>query len=510
MTSIRRAVATTTHLLACLAIATACGRGTAANAPAEVEPAEARLARAADNLQQPLVIEGRSVERHRIEDRMQRFAVPATSVAVIDGGRLAAARAWGVMLAGGDEPVTTETMFQAGSVSKPVTALLALALVGDGQLQLDRPVNDVLRSWKVPDNELTREVPVTLRHVLTHQAGFTPFGYLIPRNEGAVPSMAELLRGGVRDWPAVTVEFLPGSRHAYSNSGYCVLQAVLEDTSGSSLDQLAAARMFIPMGMRHSTFAEPLAPELLAAAASGHTRKRSGPGSRPEPQPVEDKAEMAPGAAGGLWSTPTDLALLAGEVMRAWRGESDRLITTELAHEFLTPQVDNEGLGIYVEGEGPELHARHAGGMVGFVAHLVFYPNAGKGAVVMSSSDGGRWVDQELIAAIAEEFQWPGYPIRRRLGTATPEQLRELVGVYELTASPDITFTVTMQGESAVGQINRYPPFDLTPTSEPDLFVLPRESLEIVFSRGRDGAVNEVTLRRAGDAGNRYNRRTDP
>jgi hypothetical protein len=319
--------------------------------------------------------------------------------------------------------------------------------------------------------------------------------------------MAELLRGGTHDWPVVTVEFEPGSRHAYSNAGYCVLQLLLEDQSGLSLHNLATDRMFGPLGMDHSTFDEPLSTELLATAASGHRRERAGQGLKPEPLPVEGKAEIAPGATGGLWTTPSDLARLAVEVIRAYRGESDRLVSSDEAIDFLTPQVANEGLGIYVEGEGPTLRARHGGSMIGFVAQMVFYPNLGKGAVVMASSGGGRWVNQELIAAIANEYEWPGYPVRRSIATASVEQLRELVGVYSLDASPKTTFTVRIENDVAIGQINQYPPFELTPTTEDDLYVLPRESLEILFRRDDDNAISKVTLRRAGDAGNSYTRR---
>ena len=507
MTETRRAIHTGTLLFACLAVMTACDRSSAEAEHAADLGASDRLARAAQNLQQPLVIEGQPVETWSIDERMERYSVPGVSAAVIDDGRLVAAGAWGVTIAGGDEPVTTETIFQAGSVSKPVSAVLALSLVGDGALQLDEPINDVLRSWKVPDNELTRVAPVTLRHVLTHQAGFTTFTYLIPRSDASVPSMAELLSGGIRDWPVITVEVLPGSRHAYSNSGFCVLQLVLENASNLSLHELASQRMFGPLGMQHSTFAEPLDPAQLATAATGHTM-----GERPpyETVPVEGKAEIAPGATGGLWSTPSDLALLAVGVMQAWRGESDNVLATALAKEYLTPQTENMGLGIYLEGEGAALCARHGGEMVGFITHLVFYPNVGKGAVVMANGEGGRWVNQQLIAAIANEYDWPGFPVHRSLGTATLEQLRELVGVYSLDAKPDYTFTVRLEDGEAVGQIAEYSPFKLRPTSEPDLYLGPSDSLEILFRRAENGSVSKVTMRRSGDPGSNYSRRVDP
>jgi hypothetical protein len=144
--------------------------------------------------------------------------------------------------------------------------------------------------------------------------------------------------------------------------------------------------------------------------------------------------------------------------------------------------------------------------MVGFICNMIFYPNTGQGAVLMSNSDGGRWVQQELLAAIAHEYDWPGHPVRRTAREATPEELQELVGVYSLDASPKTTFTVEMDGSVARGRINQYPNFELTPTTDPDLYVLPRESLEIVFRRGEDGSIAGVTLRRAGSSGNSYSR----
>lgn len=480
-----------------------------------VEPAageddvEKRIARITSSLHQPLVIEGQPVERRTLDEAMRQLAIPAVSVAVIDDGELAWARAWGVVEAGSEAPVSAETIFQAGSVSKPVAALLALSLVDDGVLELDRPINEVLRSWKVPDNELTRTQAVTLRHTITHQAGFTPFAYSIARDGRPFPRMAELLAGGIDDWPAVGVEFVPGSRLAYSNSGYCVLQLVLEDRSRLTLHQLATRLMFGPLKMGHSRFDDPISPELLATAACGHQPEPTADGQGRVAVPVEHKARIAPAATGGLWTTPTDLARLAIEVTRAWRGESDLLISKRLARAFLTPQVENEGLGIYLQGEGPTLSARHGGSMTGFMSMLAFYPEAGKGVAVMvnSEGEGPQLLAPELIASIADEYAWPGYPVRRTLGTATPQQLEELVGVYALDALPGFTFSVTVQDGKAIGQIKKYPPFEIQPTTEADLFVQPRENLEIVFRRGGDGRITGVVLRRAGETGSAFSRR---
>jgi CubicO group peptidase (beta-lactamase class C family) len=467
---------------------------------------EARIQRVTRSLQRQLVIEGRTTETTKLEERMDHLGVPAVSVAVIDDGELSWAEAWGVVKAGGEQEVTTDTIFQAASVSKPVAALLALALVGEGKLALDQPVNEVLKSWKVPDNEFTREQPVTLFHVLTHQAGFTRFAYGIPRSEAPLPGMAELLAGGFRDWPAVTVELVPGSQHAYSNVGFCVLQLILEDVSGLSLQKLAQREMFGPLEMTRSTFDEPLAPEVFATAAYGHELERSGDAAGAVAVPMEGKADIAPGATGGMWTTPTDLALMVIEVVRAWNGDSDTLISPALAREFLTPQVDDEGLGIYVSGDGKSLQAQHSGGMPGFICNLVFFPNTGQGAVIMASSGGGMRLQQELMAAIAQEYGWPGFLVRRTLAAAKPGQLEELVGRYALDVNPTLVLEVTFEGGTATGQVNEHPPFQLEPTTESDLYVLPSQSLEIVFRRATNGTVTGVVMRRAGTSGHHYSR----
>jgi hypothetical protein len=156
------------------------------------------------------------------------------------------------------------------------------------------------------------------------------------------------------------------------------------------------------------------------------------------------------------------------------------------------------------------LQARHSGGMPGFICNLVFYPNTGQGAVIMASSGGGMRLQQELMAAIAQEYDWPEFLVRRTLAAAKPGQLEELVGRYALDVNPALVLKVTFEGGTATGQVNEYPPFQLEPTTEPDLYVLPSQSLEIVFQRAMDGTVTGVVMRRAGTSGHHYSRLEEP
>src|SRR2546423_1357605 len=107
---------------------------------------------------------------------MQLYKVPAISIAVIDNFQISWAKAYGVIEPSSTTPVTTKTLFQAGSISKPVAATAALYLVQEGKLSLDENVNDKLKTWKVPENEFTKTEKVTLRRLMSHTAGLTVHG----------------------------------------------------------------------------------------------------------------------------------------------------------------------------------------------------------------------------------------------------------------------------------------------------------------------------------------------
>ncbi|HSO22135.1 MAG TPA: hypothetical protein VLT81_04460, partial [Chondromyces sp.] len=127
--------------------------------------------------------------------------------------------------------------------------------------------------------------------------------------------------------------------------------------------------------------------------------------------------------------------------------------------------------------------------------------------MVNSEGQGAQMLATELIATVANEYAWPGYPVRRTLAPATPQQLDELVGVYDADFARNFTLSVTLKDGKAIGQVNQHSPFEMQPTTEADLFVVPTTSLEIVFRRGDDGRITGVVLRRAGDIGSAFSRK---
>ena len=165
-----------------------------------------------------------------LQQWMETFKVPGLSVAVFDRNELVWARRYGVKQVGALDPVTLDTLFQAGSISKPVTAMAALHFVESGKWTLDQNINDKLISWKVPDNEFTKEQKVTLRRLLSHTAGTTVHGFPGYAVDHPVPTLEQVLDG--RSPPTrrrcAWMSFR-GRKDGYSGGGTTIVQLMMVD-----------------------------------------------------------------------------------------------------------------------------------------------------------------------------------------------------------------------------------------------------------------------------------------
>lgn len=333
---------------------------------------------------------------------MRFLRVPAVSVAVIDNYQIEWARAWGTREAGSAKAVNIDTLFQAGSISKPVAAMGVMHLVQEGKLSLDANVNDVLKSWKVPDNQFTRQKPVTLRELLTHGAGTNIHGF-IGYNVGIErPSVLQVLEGvPPANTPPVTVEAVPGSEWRYSGGGYEIINQMVLDVTGVPFDEFMRATVLQPLGMNHSTYQQPLPLAMQENAASG---------TRDAGIEVVGKWRVYPEqAAAGLWTTPSDVARFAIALMNTERGLGNPVVSASTGQAMLTPQRETsdgsgaqQGLGIFLEGSKAFFHA---GINEGFQAYLLAY-DAGYGVVVMANSDNGLQLAKEIVATIQREYGW--------------------------------------------------------------------------------------------------------
>ena len=358
-----------------------------------------------------------SGKKYSLSERMQQAGVPAVSVAVIDDYQVDWARAYGVRRAGTDGAVDSDTLFNAGSISKMFSAAGGLSLVEDGLLDLDQDVNQYLVSWQVPENEFTAVEKVTLRRLLSHSAGlqdgFTERSsadplpdYLAPAGESPAVTIQEMLEAapGVDVDRPTGVVSVPGAEYRYANADYAIFELLLEDVTGRPFSEFMSGTVLEPLELSSSTFEVPLPADLRDRAVWEHYLDGT---------PFENERLHFP--FGTLWTTPRDLAEFAIEIMLAYKGLSERLLNPDTAQEMLSAQIgvedsplhDAYGFGFDLQTGGDKLVAFHTGGTWGSTALVWLLPETGQGAVVMTNGASGSLIRFEILYSIAEAYRWP-------------------------------------------------------------------------------------------------------
>lgn len=346
-----------------------------------------------------------------IDDRMRAYGVPGISIAIVDEGEIAWAKGYGVTDSSSRRPVTTRTLFQAASISKPLSAMGALLMVQKGLLGLDDDVNAALDSWTIPANDFTRASPVTLRMLLNHTSGATHSGsssYPSYTVGDDLPTLLQILKGELpaRRGP-IEIVSLPGRSFSYSGAGYEVLQQLIVDVSGKPFEEFMQSEVLTPLGMTSSTFTQPLPESLLSIAATGHYA-----GGRAIPARFRVTPELT---AAGLWSTPTDIAKYMLNVQQSYAGAVEKPLKMGLTHQMLSPGLGDRGLGPAISGTGDFIRFGHDGFNEGFESSFVAYVNAGRGAVVMANSGFAFMLLKEILDSVRRVYEWPAY-------TATTQQ----------------------------------------------------------------------------------------
>lgn len=374
-------------------------------------------------LTQAVVIKGRPAPRHTIQDRMRALNVNGVSVAVIQDFEIAWAKGYGLADVESKRSVTAETLFLAGSISKPVSAAGALTLVEQGKVNLEEDVNSYLKSWKLPENEFTKEQKVTLRRLLSHTAGLTVHGFPGYNAASVVPTIPQIL-DGVRpaNTAAVRVNLAPGSTFRYSGGGYTLAQLLMTEVTGETFPDFMQRAVLRKAGMRQSTFENPLPQRLTALAASGYKANGDAVPGRYHTYP-----EMA---AAGLWTTASDLARFVIEIQKGREGRSNRLLKQGTIEKMLRPEQGNYALGFSIAERDGVKRFSHSGTDVGFQAVLSATID-GRGFVVMTNSENGALLASEIASAVAAAYGWPEKPKEREAITISPETLARFTGEYE-------------------------------------------------------------------------------
>ena len=432
-------------------------------------------------------IKGQPLPRMPLKDRMQQYHVPGMSLAVINKNSLEWAVGYGVLEAGSAEKITTKTLFQATSLSKVVTAMAVLSLIEQGKLRLDEDVNTWLQSWKIPENDYTQQQHVTLRQLLSHSAGITVgefFGY--PQHR-PVPSLTQILDGQhPANTPPIRVVEIPGKAWRYSGGGYVIVQQLLEDLTGQPFAEFMQQSVFKKLDMQDSTFSQPLPQEFTISAATGHNvTGHSIPGK------WFTYPEMA---AAGLWSSPSDIARLMIESLRAKAGDSTTLFSKTLAETAFRPQIGNSAFAGAVQGKGEHVWISSGGSTMGFRSFMIIFPARGQGAIIMTNSDTGHQLAMEMMRGIAEIYDWPDFRTQEKtVINVEPERAKQYVGMYEFTnGTQKFTTRITSKKEGLEAQLFGET-FEMYAESN-DTYFEPISGMIIQFIPDTNGKTSELLL----------------
>lgn len=307
---------------------------------------------------------------------------PGMGIALLRDGSLLTTLTRGMADVARSQPVTSPTVFRIGSITKTMTALAVMQLWEQGRVDLDAPVDQYLRSYRVahPDPEMP---PITLRHLLTHTAGlgmlrswrdlFSTHGRLgVPLGQ-PLPSLPDYYGGLLRAQAA------PGAYWSYANHGFATLGQVVEDVSGEPYAGYLHAHVFTPLGMQHSDV-------LRGAGVAEQLAVGYGWGTRP----VRD-LEIVPSGAGSVFASLADMARYAEALLNGGANEQGRVVqgaTLERMlrpHYQLHPRLPGMGLGFILDRLGDEPLAWHNGGWPGFFSLLLLAPRAGAGVVLLTN-----------------------------------------------------------------------------------------------------------------------------
>ena len=391
-----------------------------------------------------------------LDERMRILSVPGVSIAVIHNGKIDWAAGYGVRDVVTREPVTSETMFQAASISKPISAMTTLRLAQEGVIDLDSPINDLLKSYQLPPTEF--EGTVTPRRILSHTAGLGGHGFPGYQSDEAIPTAPEVVAG--RGNTEAVVQVGPAGRTVrYSGGGSTVLQVALADITGEDFGDLAQRRVLGPLAMNNSTYAQPLSSATWPNHSAGHDMN----GGR-LPGRVHVYPELF---AAGLWTTPSDIARFAIELQTVAASQDGAVLDARWGRTMLTPELQNAAPGLFISEYGGDRWFRHGGANEGFRCDFRASFAGGHGVVVMTNGDAGITLCHDIIRAVASVYNWPdavGEPLQSV--SLTAGEMQRYVGRYEFDSGDVVLVEMGPGGDRLEIQQLPYPRLPLAPLGE--------------------------------------------
>jgi CubicO group peptidase (beta-lactamase class C family) len=305
-----------------------------------------------------------------VAGQVRAKSYPGLALAIVRDGKVVFAKGYGQRSLESEDRVAPDTLFAIGSVTKQFTCACILLLAEDGKLNVEDRVGKYYPN-------LTRAQDITLYDLMTHTSGYPDY-YPLDFVDRRMRKRSDLDRL-LMEYAGGKLDFEPGTRWSYSNTGYLLLGRVVEKASKAPMSQFLRRRILEPLGMKHSVF-DP--GEDAAGMAHGYTSFALGPS-----EPALREAEGWLHAAGGLWASVADLArwdlaLMEGKVLKP---ESYRLLTTR--RKLHSGKTKDYGCGMGVIDRDGETVLTHSGAVSGFLAFNSLVPRTKSAVILLTNSE---------------------------------------------------------------------------------------------------------------------------
>ncbi|HSZ86632.1 MAG TPA: serine hydrolase domain-containing protein [Puia sp.] len=460
---------------------------------------EKKIALVENNLASEIQVEGEP--NWNVKDRMKFYNVQGISIAVIKNYQIEWAKGFGWADSAEQRPITTSTLFQAGSISKSLNSVGVLKLAQQGKINLYTNINNYLTTWKFPYDSISHGKKITIANLLSHSAGLTVHGFPGYERGDSIPTLQQVLDGKrPANTDAVRSMFAPSLKFEYSGGGTTISQLIVEDITKVPYDKFMWENVLKPLGMTSSSYTQPPSAENKIKLATAYDSDGT---------EVKKKYHIYPEqAAAGLWTTPTDLAKYIIETQLSLEGKSDKVLSQKMTALRLTPYIDSSiALGVFIDTRGRQKYFGHAGQDRGFVARYWGSFNGGNGVVVMSNTDDISIVN-EIINSVAIVYKWKDFyspfMVLKHVDVSD-DTLNAYAGQYQNTTEsdgqykliPGTIFTITKQGHQLKAQASGQSAIDIYPESK-NVFFPKTSDTDIKFVKDENGNVTKLIIHQNG------------
>jgi CubicO group peptidase (beta-lactamase class C family) len=419
--------------------------------------------------------------KQTIFDRMKFHGVKGISIAVISDYKVEWVKGYGWADSSEQRPVTRETFFLIGSISKSLNAMGILKLAHDKKIDIHADINNYLTSWKFPYDDISKGKKITIAQLLSHSAGLTGGGSDYKKGD-TLPTIYDILDGKrPATSPIVRSQFEPGTTYHYSNGGASLAMLMAMDITKKTYEEYIKETVLNPLGMNNTFFTDIPPANLKEKFAKGYYE---------DGKELEGKYSILTQQAGGAaWSTPSELCKYIIEMQLSLKGKSNKVLSQETTQKMLTPKIGNASLGFFVDSIGAEKYFSHSGGRRGFTSLFYGSFESGKGVVVFVNQSNAT-IQNEIAKSVAMAYGWKDFykPKTKSIIPMSEKEFEEYEGEY--LVGPEWSVFVDYDGTGLYAAVSGQSWYNIFPEAKDKFFGQVKE-VELEFVRTNQ-AVNKL------------------